>query len=185
MKLLSTLFILLIACGCGVLQNGVSYSGEEKVFSKSWRGNATNIRVAQGREPGWEMGFSFITNKEARLKGIWIKNPTAGALPVNIWDANTKQLLHSFRFTMGDTVNYNHFILQQPVPLAANKKYCITINVTKYYYHNLPFTVLPMQVNNCTLLSSVYEETYYQRYPQYEINNIVHGLIDMDLDFKQ
>lgn len=181
------LFILSIVClfACGVLQNGVSYSGEEKAFSKSWRGNATYTRVAQGREPGWEIGFSFITAKEARIKGVWIKNPTAGAVPVSIWDAITKQLLHTFYFTVADTVNYNHFMLHQPVPLTANKKYCITINVTKYYYHNLQFTTLPMQANNCTLLSSVYEETYYQRYPQYEINNVLHGLIDVDIDWKK
>ena len=185
MKNYSVIFILLIISGCGVLKNGISYVGEEKVFSKSWRGNTTYTRVAQGREPGWEMGFSFITNKEARIKGVWIKNPTAGSIPISIWDADTKQLLHTFQFTVGDTVNYNHFVLQQPVPLAANKKYCISINVTKYYYQTLPFTTLPMQVNNCTLVSSVYEETYYQRYPQYEINNVVHGLIDVDLDWKQ
>jgi Domain of unknown function (DUF4082) len=185
MKYYSVAFSLLIISGCAVLQNGVSYLGEEKIFSKSWRGNATYARAAQGREPGWEVGFSFITSKEARIKGIWIKNPTAGSLPVSIWDAATKQLLHTFQLTVSDTVNYNHFILNQPVPLTANKKYCITINVIKYYYHTLPFTILPTQVNNCTLLSSVYEEIYYQRYPQYEINNVIHGLIDVDLDWKQ
>ncbi|RYG05112.1 MAG: hypothetical protein EOO07_30345 [Chitinophagaceae bacterium] len=73
----------------------------------------------------------------------------------------------------------------QPVSLSANKKYCISINVSSYYYQPLVFNMLPQQANNCTLLSTVYEETHYPRFPQFELNNIVHGLIDIDLDFKQ
>ncbi len=85
---------------------------------------------------------------------------------------------------MTDSLNYNHFVLQLPVALMANKKYCITINVAKYYYHLLPITNFPLEVNNATILSSVYEEAHYQRYPQNEVQNVVHGLIDVDIDFK-
>jgi len=185
MKYYFLIALLFALSSCGVLQNGISYAGEEKIFSKSWRGNTTSKRGASGREPGWELGFSFMCTRESRLKGVWIKNPSRGNVPVSMWDADSKQLVHSFQFNISDTLNYNHIVLQQPVALMANKKYCISINVTSYYYQPLTFSNLPIQANNCTMLSSVYEETHYQRYPQFELNNIVHGLIDIDLDFKQ
>ena len=185
MKYFFLITILFSLCGCGVLQNGVSYSGQDKIFSKNWNGTAVKKRMAIGREPGWELGFSFTTSKEARLRGVWIKNPIRGNVPVSVWDADTKQLIQGFSFNVSDTLQYNHFILQQPVPLTANKKYCITINVTGYYYQQLVFSQLPLQTNNCTLISSVYEETHYPRFPQFELKDIVHGLLDIDLDFKQ
>ncbi|RYD74836.1 MAG: hypothetical protein EOP53_17530, partial [Sphingobacteriales bacterium] len=84
------LFFAFVFSGCGVLQNGVSYAGVEKVFSKNWKQNVTNKREAYGREPGWELGFSFIASKEARLKGVWIKNPKSGNVPVSVWDADSR-----------------------------------------------------------------------------------------------
>ncbi len=185
MKYIFFFLSILIFTSCGVLHNGVSYTGEEKVFSKQFKSYTLNKREAQGREPGWELGISFIPHKEGRISGIWLKNPTKGTVPVSIWDADTKQLIQTFQFTISDTLNYNHYTLAQPILLTTQKKYCITTNVTKYYYHTLPFTTLPLQFNNCTLVSSVYEETYYQRYPQFEINNVIHGLIDLDIDFKK
>ncbi len=185
MRNYSAAFFLLIISGCAVLQNGVSYWGEDKVFSKSWRGNATYIRAAQGREPGWELGIAFIPHKDGRISGVWLKNPTAGTVPVSIWDADTRQLIQTIQCTIADTVNYNHFFLQQHLQISAGKKYCITVNVTRYYYHTLPYNNLPLQLTNCTLVSSVYEETYYPRFPQNEINNVVHGLVDIDLEVKQ
>lgn len=185
MKYCVLILSMAVLTGCSVLQNGISYAGEEKIFSKNRNGVATKKREAVGREPGWELGFSFTTAKEARLKGVWIKNPTRGNVPVSVWDAESKQLIQSFQFNVSDTLQFKHFMLQQPLPLVANKKYCITINVTRYYYQPLVFSRLPMQANNCTMISSVYEETYYPRYPQFEITDVVHGLIDIDLDFKQ
>ncbi len=185
MKYCFLILSLALVAGCSVLQNGDSYTGEEKVFSKNFTGASTKKREAVGREPGWELGFSFITAKDARLKGVWIKNPTRANIPVSVWEADNKQLIQSFQFNVNDTLNYNHFILQQPLLLIANKKYCITINVTRYYYQPLVFSRLPLQANNCTIISSVCEETYYPRYPQFEITDVVHGLIDIDLDFKQ
>ena len=88
--------ILFSLRGCGVLQNGVSYSGQDKIFSKNWNGTAVKKRMAIGREPGWELGFSFTTTKEARLRGVWIKNPIRGNVPVSVWDADTKQLIQVF-----------------------------------------------------------------------------------------
>ncbi len=186
MKIHITLICLLVFFSCGILpKGGVSYFGEEKIFSKQFKSYTTYKREAQGREPGWELGFSFIPQKDGRISGFWLKNPTTGNIPLSIWDADTKQLIQTFQFNNSDTLIYNHFVLSTHVPIIAQKKYCITINVTKYYYHTLPFTILPTQANNCTLVSSVYEETYYQRYPQFEINNVVHGLIDVDLEWKQ
>jgi hypothetical protein len=186
MKIYVTIFSIVVLFSCGVLpKGGVSYFGEERIFSKQLKSYTTYKREAQGREPGWELGFAFIPQKDGRISGVWLKNPTVGNIPVSVWDADSKQIIQTLQFTNSDTVNYNHFILTTPIPILANKKYCITANVTKYYYHTLPFATLPLQVNNCSMVSSVYEETYYQRFPQFEINNVVHGLIDLDLDWKQ
>jgi hypothetical protein len=185
MKNYSAAFFLLIISGCAVLQKGVSYFGEEKIFSKYFKTFTTYKREAQGREPGWELGIAFIPHKDGRISGVWLKNPTTGNVPVSIWDADTKQLIQTIQCTVTDTIYYNHYSLQQPLQITAGKKYCITANVTRYYYHILPYNNLPLQFTNCTLVSSVYEETYSPRYPQYELNNIVHGLLDIDLDWKQ
>jgi hypothetical protein len=184
MKFYLKIFFVATVFGCGVLPKGISYFGEEKIFLKQFKSYPINKREAQGREPGWELGIAFAPHKAGRLSGLWLKNPTRGNVPVSIWDGDTKQLIQTFQFTISDTVNYNHFVLQQPVVLVAEKKYCITANVTKYYYVTLPFTTMPVQLTDCTLLGSVYEETYYPRYPQFEINNVVHGLIDADIDWK-
>ncbi|RYY69627.1 MAG: DUF4082 domain-containing protein [Chitinophagaceae bacterium] len=185
MKYCLVVGLIILISGCGVLQNGVSYSGEDKIFTRKWKEGKLLKRIAYGREPGWELGFSFITTKESRLRGIWIQNPVKANIPVSIWDATTKQLLHSFSFRITDTLQYNHFILQQPVPLEANRKYCISMNVTGYYYQPLLFAAFPFAANNCSMISSVYEETHYPRYPSFEMNNLIHGLMDIDLDFKQ
>lgn len=185
MKYSILLLLMFIIKGCGVLQNGVSYAGEDKIFTGKWKEGKPLKRIAHGREPGWELGFSFTTTKDARLKGIWIQNPVKATIPVSVWDAETRQLLHSFSFRITDTLQYNHFVLQQNVPLMANRKYCISMNVTGYYYQPLSFAKFPLRANNCSMISSVYEETHYPRYPQFELNNLVHGLMDMDIDFKQ
>jgi hypothetical protein len=184
MKYILLLFLCIHFCQCGVLHNGFSYFGEEKIFSKQFKFYPLNSRSVYGREPGWELGFAFKPHKEGRLKGLWLKNPTIGKVPVSIWDADTKQLIKTLECNNIDTINYNHFLIPQPLLLIAEKKYCITANVIKYYYQSLPFTPLPLECNNCTLLSSVYEETYYQRFPQFEIHNIIHGLLDVDIDWK-
>ncbi|MBP6430798.1 MAG: DUF4082 domain-containing protein [Ferruginibacter sp.] len=185
MKFYSIILFVCAFSSCNILPKGISYIGTEKFFFKSYKNYPVLQREAQGREPGWELGFAFTPHKEGRISGIWIKNPTKATLPVTIWDADTKQVIQTFQFTIADSINNNHFVLTEPIMLVAQKKYCITINVTKYYYYNLPFETLPLQLNSCTLNNSVYEETYYQRYPQFEINNVVHGLIDVDLDWKQ
>lgn len=186
MKFIAIAMLVFVIAGCSnLLTNGVSYSGEDRVFSKQFRSFETYTRTAQGREPGWELGFAFIPHKDGRITGVWLKNPTRGMVPVSIWDAETKALIITMQFNIADTIGYNHFVLNQPFLLEAEKKYCITVNVTSYYYHTLPFTSLPMQYNNCSLVSSVFEEAYYPRYPQNEINNVIHGLIDLDLGWKQ
>jgi hypothetical protein len=185
MKFYLIIFFVLTLLGCGVLPKGISYFGEQRIFSKQYISYPTNRREAQGREPGWELGFAFIPHRDGRISGVWLKNPTLGTVPVSIWDADVNQLIKTFQFTIADTISCNHFTVPQPILLKAEKKYCITTNIIKYYYQPLTFSTLPIQYNNCTLVASVYEETYYQRYPKYEINNVVHGLIDVDLDWKQ
>ena len=73
--------------GCGVLQNGVSYFGEERVFEKYF-GNAPEIirRDAEYGESSWELGIAVKPHKDGRIKGVRIYNPTSGNIRLSIWD---------------------------------------------------------------------------------------------------
>ncbi|MCY7292200.1 MAG: DUF4082 domain-containing protein [Ferruginibacter sp.] len=179
------IYVISICClvGCGVLPKGISYVGEERVFGKSFNRTFTTLRRdAENWEPAWELGIAIKPQKDGRIKGIRIKNPTAGYVRLSVWDADTKLIIQTLNANISDTLNYNFIFCE--IPITANKTYCISINVRKYYYYNLPFNPLPLNVNNISLLYSVYEETPYQRFPQNNVASVYHGLIDLDVDFK-
>lgn len=181
---LDVFIIIAILCGCSVLpKGGTSYVGEDKVFSKSFSFYKTEYRQAQGREPGWELGIAFQCHKAGRIKGLHIKNPTKGMVPVTIWDADTRQIIFQLQANLDGSNAYNHIYLEKPIPVEAGRKFCITINVTQYFYHVMPLNQLPMDANNITLLGSVYEESYFPRYPQFEVREVLHGLIDLDMQW--
>jgi hypothetical protein len=182
-KIITALLFLTLQYGCAVLQKGTSYFGEERVFGKHFNNTYNTIyREAQNWEPAWELGVAFKPIKDGRIKAIRIKNPTKGQVRLSIWDADTRALLSTNIVTISDTVNYNKFIIE--LPITANKIYCTTINVRKYYYYNLPFDPLPLNTQDVSLLYSVYEETPYQRFPQQNVSSVYHGIIDLDMDFK-
>lgn len=170
--------------GCSALpKGGTSYSGEDRVFSKSFSFYKTAYRQAQGREPGWELGIAFQCHKEGRIKGLHVKNPTKGIVPVTVWDADTKQIVFQMQANLDGSNAYNRIYLEKPIPVEAGRKYCVSINVTQYYYHVMPLNQLPMDANNITLLSSMYEDSHYTRYPQFEVREVLHGLIDLDMQW--
>lgn len=174
--------LLLCFTGCGVLKNGTTYFGEERVFGKWFNKTYPTLsREAQMGESNWELGIAFMPHKAGRIKAVRIKNPTKGSVRLSLWDADTRALLKTFDYGIYDTENYNMRLYE--FPLEANKKYCITINVHKYFYQRLPLTPLPLKLQDITLLSSVYEETPYQRFPQQAANDVLHGLIDLDIDW--
>ncbi len=177
------IILFLFFFGCGVLPKGTSYFGEDSIFGKSFnRTFETLRRDAENWAPAWELGIAIQPQKDGRIKGIRLKNPTAGYVRLSVWDADTKQLMQTINAHISDTVNYNFNYCE--IPIVANKTYCISINVRKYYYYNLPFNPLPLQASNIRLLYSVYEETPYQRFPQNNVPSVYHGLIDLDVDFK-
>lgn len=179
------IYMIIVFClvGCGVLNNGISYFGEESVFGKSFNRTFTTLRRdAERWEPAWELGIAVKPQKDGRIQAIRIKNPTAGPIRLSIWDAETRKLMQTINATISDTLNYNFNYCE--IPITANKTYCISINVRKYYYYTLPFNPLLLNANNISLLYSVYEETPYQRFPQNNVTSVYHGLIDLDVDFK-
>lgn len=183
-KLLIYTAILLLN-GCSVLpKNGISYFGEDQVFSKSFLGYNLQYRQAIGREPGWELGISFIAKREGRIKGIQVKNPVEGRVPLTVWDATDRHIIYQAQVNLDGSNSFNRIYLENPIPVEAGKKYCVTINVDRYYYYTLPFSQLPLETNDIVLTGSVYEETYYPRYPQNEITDVLHGLIDLDMQWK-
>ena len=54
----------------------------------------------------------------------------------------------------------------------------------EYYYHVLTFDRLPLNLQEISLISSVYAEGKYQRYPEFKVDNILHGLIDLDFEWE-
>jgi hypothetical protein len=183
MKTVKYLVIILSLVSCGVLPKGISYFGEERVFGKSFNKTfKTERRDAENWEPAWELGIAVQPHKDGRIKGIRVKNPTAGYVRLSVWDADTRQLIQTMNVNISDTVNYNLNVCE--IPIIANKTYCISINVRKYYYYTLPFNPLPLHSSYISLLYSVYEETPYQRFPQNNVASVYHGLIDLDVDFK-
>lgn len=183
----NTVIVILafLLASCSVLpKGGTSYSGEDRVFSKSFSFYKTEYRQAQGREPGWELGIAFQCHKAGRIKGLHIKNPTKGMVPVTVWDADSRQIIFQMQVNLDGSNAYNRIYLEKPIPVEGGRKYCISINVTQYFYHVLPFNQFPLDVNNITLLSSVYEESYYPRYPQFEVREVLHGLIDLDMQWE-
>lgn len=177
-------FLLLMGCyGCGVLPNGTSYFGEERIFGKMFNQTyPVQYREAEHRESAWELGIAIRPKKDGRIKGIRIKNPTLGYLRLSVWDADTRALIHTMNVNIDNTVEYNfaHCL----IPIVANKTYCISINVLKYYYYTLPYNPLPVHSSDISLLYSVYEETPHQRFPQHTVSSVYHGIIDIDADFK-
>ena len=97
--------------------------------------------------------------------------------------ANTKQILQQFNGTLNGTENFQSIFMHQAVPLQAGKSYCITINVVQYFYQPLPFHPFPLRGEKVELLGSVVEESYYPRFPQQMLQDVYHGLIDVDLQW--
>ncbi len=178
-----SLISLFFLMGCGVLQNGVSYFGEERVFEKYFENSPEIIRRdAEYGEPSWELGIAVKPHKDGRIKGIRIYNPTSGNIRLSIWDEETKTLLKSWTFNNGDGMKSTFNFCE--LPILAEKTYYVTINVRAYYYFYLPDHPFPIDNPDLTFLYSVFEETPYQTFPQNKVSNVFHGLIDLDVDYK-
>ncbi len=181
-KLLLTSILLSLLLSCTILKNGISYFGEDRIFGKSFVQYATDYRKVEYGEPNFELGIEFKPLKNGRIKGIRIKNPQTGNLRLSLWDADQKELINTFTFNNQNPSKYNFGYFQ--IPLEANKTYCLTINVREYYYHKLIFDRLPLKLPEIILMNSVYSEGAYQRYPEFRIDNILHGLIDLDFEWE-
>ncbi len=176
------LMLCILLASCGVLKNGVSYFGEQRIFDKVFRFYPTQMRKVIDGEPNFELGIAFVTHKPGRITGIRIKNPQLGNLRLSLWDANTRQLINTFNFANSNPNEYNLNTYQ--IPLQQGLTYCLTINIRQYYYYTLPHNPLPLHLPEITLLSSVYAEGVYQRFPEFIVTDVVHGLIDLDVEWE-
>jgi Domain of unknown function (DUF4082) len=181
-NLISILVIAATLFSCNVLKNGISYNGEEGIFSKNYFQYPTEYRIVEDGEPNFELGIEFKPHKNGRIRGIRFKNPQTGNLRLSLWDADEKKLLNTYTYNNGNPSKYNFGYFQ--IPVKANKTYCLTINVRQYYYHVLTFDKLPLTLPEITLTSSVYAKGIYQRYPEFRVDNVIHGLIDLDFDWE-
>lgn len=179
-SILSLFFLM----GCTILPNGTSYFGEDRVFGKTFDNSFPILRRdAEYWEPSWELGIAVQPHKDGRIKGIRLKNPTLGNIRLSVWDAEMRTVIKDFNVDNRNPINENFIYCE--IPITAGKIYYVTINVRQYYYYELPY-YRPISLDNpdISFLYSVYEETPYQRFPQNNVTNIYHGLIDLDVDFK-
>ena len=128
------------------------------------------------------MGNESKPHKNGLIREKKKKNPQTGNLRLSLWDADSKQLINTYTFNNPNPNKYNFGYFQ--IPVEANKTYCLTINVREYYYHALTFDRLPLNLPEITLTNSVYSEGIYQRYPEFKIDNVLHGLIDLDFEWQ-
>ena len=177
------IILTLILNSCGVLQNGVSYVGEERVFEEYFDNSFQILRRdAEYWQPSWELGIAVQPHKDGRIKGIRIKNPTVGNIRLSVWDAEKRTVIQSFNVRNTDAFNENFIFCE--IPISAEKIYYFTINVRQYYYYELPYRPFILINPDISFLYSVFEATPYQKFPQNNISDIYHGLIDLDVDFK-
>lgn len=181
-KILLAVTIICLFLSCTVLKNGISYNGEEGIFAKTFNQYPAEYRKVEYGEPNLELGIEFRPHKNGRIRGIRIKNPQTGNLRISLWDADEKKLINTYTYNNGNPSKYNFGYFQ--IPVKANKTYCLTINVREYYYHILTFDRLPLKLQEISLISSVYAEGKYQRYPEFSVNNVLHGLIDLDFEWE-
>ncbi|NQX40765.1 protein of unknown function [Pedobacter steynii] len=181
-KIIFAFIIPCLSVACTILKNGISYSGEEGIFAKSVAQYPTQYRLVEYGEPNFELGIEFKSHKNGRIKGIRIKNPQSGNLRLSFWDADEKKLISTYTFNNGNPGKYNFGYFQ--IPVKANRTYCLTINVREYYYHVLTFDKLPLNLQEISLTNSVYAEGKYQRYPEFKVDNVIHGLIDLDFEWE-
>ncbi|RZL48735.1 MAG: DUF4082 domain-containing protein [Pedobacter sp.] len=181
-KIIFTIALASVFFGCTVLKNGISYQGEDGIFAKHFNQYPTQYRIVEDGEPNFELGIEFRSHRNGRIKGIRIKNPQTGNLRISLWDADEKKLLNTYTYNNGDPRKYNFGYFQ--IPVKANKTYCLTINVRQYYYYVLTLDKLPLNLQEIGLISSVYAEGKYQRYPEFRVDNVLHGLIDLDFEWE-
>jgi hypothetical protein len=162
------------------MQKGTSSFSIEKVFETSVYGMGFPLEMAHS-EP-CEMGISFVVHRESKIIGIRIQNPELGEKRVSLWDAETQTLSANYTFNITDNKNYNYFHIE--IPLQRERVYTLSMNCSDYYYHKLPYDQLPLHNENITLLHSVFAQGSWQQYPINQENSLVHGLIDIDLQYK-
>lgn len=160
--------------------------GEEQIFSKNWKNKKLLIRERQNREPGWELGIAFSPKIDGRITAFRIKNPTIGQVPITLWDADTQQIIYSTSFNNNLNQDFFRYLLSNPILVNANKKYYLTINVEKYFYFqdNIFLNGIVIENTHFNFLGSVFKETQYQQFPTHFTNDVIHGLVDIDAQWK-
>lgn len=159
--------------------------GENFIFSKNWKNKELLFRERQGREPGWELGIAFIPKIDGRISAIHIRNPTIGNVPITLWDGETMQPVFTLNASLSGVKTFQRVNLPESVFVKGGRKYCITINVEKYYYHlNVIESGWILEPVHFQFLGSVYEETHIPRFPIHITQDVIHGIIDFDAQWK-
>lgn len=179
LKTITTLFCFFIFQQCTFINSGVSYSGVENYFETSLYGKGHILKYAETGP--WELGITFVAHKNGTIKAINIKNPELGKKRISIWDTTNRTLLATYEFNHNDDKTYLKNLISFKVD--QGRTYTISMNSTQYFYHELNFRRLPISDDNITLLSTNFYQGTWQQFPDKQIDNIIHGLIDIDFQW--
>ena len=173
------LFCSLFLVQCISVGPGVSSAGIDNYFERSLYGTGLPLRYAETGP--WELGLTFVAHKDGIIKAINIKNPDLGTKRVSIWDTNTRTLITSFEFRTESDKEFQKNLIN--FKIEKGKTYTISFNAKNYYYHEPIFKKLPISDDNLTLLSTNFTPGTWQQFPDKQIDNIIHGLIDIDFQW--
>jgi hypothetical protein len=174
----SLIWISFIINGCNVLSNGTSYFTIEKTLETSVYGMGLPLNELNG-EPR-ELGLSFVVHQPSKIVAIRLKNPEIGNKRVSLWNTNNRALIATFMIQVTNTLD-NYHIVQ--IPLEQGQTYTLSMNCTTCFYHQLPLQNLPISNEKITLLSASQIDGSWQQFPYLQNLQIVHGLIDFDLQY--
>ena len=180
LKIAGVILTLLLLVQCNAIGPGISYSSTENYFENALDG--TGLPLKYSTTGPWELGLTFVAHKNGVIKSINIKNPELGNKRVSIWDTNNRVLITSFEYRTDSDKFYQKNLLNFKV--EKGRTYTISFNATKYYYYELFFKKLPMSDDNLTLLSTNFTPGTWQQLPDKQIDNIIHGLIDIDFEWE-
>ena len=179
LKIAGYIFTLLLLVQCTAIGTGISYSSTENYFENALYGSGLPEKYAETGP--WEMGLTFVSHKNGMIKSINIKNPELGNKRVSIWDTNNRVLITSFEFRTESDKDFQKKFINFKV--EKGRTYTISMNATRYFYHELYYRKLPMSDDNLTLLSTNFTRGTWQQFPEQQIDNIIHGLIDIDFEW--
>ncbi|MBS1511923.1 MAG: DUF4082 domain-containing protein [Bacteroidetes bacterium] len=110
------------------------YGPEETLLDSFGRNHpALKFNVENAAQIPYELGYVFQSSKKGQVTQLAVRMPRDGIqtgpeliYTVSLWDYDSQQLLAQTNITTVD-IRYTAKTLDNPVPIAANKKYVVSV----------------------------------------------------------